>query len=263
MMDYFKIFVPVDPASAIEEVTFEKDFSTLPHSSYEWERIYSTFVSAGDVDGARKFMQDLSANNKSVTVGNVSQSELNRSKYLAVSAIAIITRVAINSGADELTSYEISDQFIQFLDSCNDPELITLNLFHFAEKLIQAVHDAKESNYNNLYYKRCREYINAHIGSKITVNDLASICGLTPNYLSAVFKKLSGKTVTEYILDQRIQVAQRLLLADNHNIIEISAVLGFNSQSYFISCFKKKTGETPRQWKMNHTRNTGLKLYPD
>ena len=261
-MEYLKVFVPVDPASAINDAKFEKEFATMPHSSYEWERMYSSFVRTGDVAGARRFMDQIAKSGKLIKVGNVSKSELTQTKYLAVSLIAIVTRVAINNGADELKSYQISDEFIQFLDTCDDPATIVTRLFGAAETMIQAVHDAKEVAENNLYYKRCREYISNHLNQKITVNDLAELCGLTPNYMSYIFRELSGKTITDYVLEQRIQVAKRLLLTGEHTTAEIATFLGFSSQSYFIACFKKQVGETPRHWKMYHTKGSGVKLYP-
>lgn len=260
-MKYESVFSPVDPASAVNDIQFEKDFTTLPHSSYEWERIYATFVAAGDVVGARRHVQDLFRNKKMIRVGNLSRSELNQARYLAVSLITVVTRVAINHGADELKCYQTSDEFIQFLDTCEDPAVISARAFASAEIMIQAVRDAKQISENNLYIKHCREYIFNHLGEKITVSSLAEICGLTPNYLSSLFKQLSGKTITDYILEQRIQVAKRLLLDEKNSIVEIAVFLGFSSQSYFISCFRKQTGETPRRWKMHHNAETGIKLY--
>lgn len=261
-MELWKIFVPVDPASAVNDAKFEKEFTTMPHTSYEWERLYSSFVRNGDVEGARRFMDQIAKSGKFITVGNVSKSELTQTKYLAVSLIAVVTRVAMNHGADELKCYQTSDAFIQFLDTCDDPAKIVTHLFGTVETMIQAVHDAKEVTENNLYFKRCREYISSHLNRKITVEDLAELCGLSPNYMSHIFKTLSGKTITEYILEERIQVAKRLLLTGEHTAAEIAAFLGFSSQSYFIACFKKQVGETPRRWKMHHTKDSAMKLYP-
>lgn len=261
-MEYFKVFVPIDPASSINDAKFEKEFTSLPHSSYEWEQMYCSFLRDGDVAGARRFMEQIAASGKSIAVGNVSKNEVSQAKYLAISLIAVATRVAINSGADELKCYQLSDQFTQSLDSYDDPETVVGHMFITAEAMTQAVHDAKEKAEDNLYYKRCREYISNHLNQKIMVEDLAELCGLTPNYMSYIFKSLSGKTITEYILDERIQVAKRLLLADEHSTAEIASFLGFSSQSYFIACFKKQVGETPRHYKMYHTKGAGVKLYP-
>lgn len=99
---FLELFKPIDPTSAINDTKFEKNFPSLPHSSYEWERVYCSFVRTGDVAGARRYMEQIAQSGKSITVGNVSKSQLTMTKYLGVSLIAVVTRVAINNGADEL-----------------------------------------------------------------------------------------------------------------------------------------------------------------
>lgn len=261
-MNYLDLFKPIDPASAINDTRFEKEFQTLPHSSYEWERLYCSFVRAGDVEGSRRFWQRIASSGQFISVGNVSNNELAQTKYLAVSLIAVLTRVAINSGADELRSYQASDRFIQSLDTIDDPQIILARMFAAAEDMIQAVHDAKEISQNSIYYNQCREYIANHLGQKITVSELAEHCRLTPNYLSFIFKKVSGKTITDYILEQKITMAKQLLLSREYTTDEIASFLGFHSQSYFIERFKKQVGMTPRAWKTTHGKNAGMDLYP-
>lgn len=261
-MKYSDLFVAVDPSSAVNDSKFEKEFTTLPHSSYEWERAYCAYVKAGDVAGARQFMDFLAQSGQFITVGNVSRNELMQTKYLAVSLIAVITRVAINSGADELTIYQISDSYLQFLDGCKDNNVLVTELFLATDRMIQEVHNSKDNKKNNLYYTRCREYISSHLNQKIKVTDLAEHCGLTPNYLSYIFKQISGKNISDYILEKRIEKAKQLLLSQEHTCAEIAFFLGFTSQSYFIACFKKFVGTTPRNWKMSHFPGSGVDLYP-
>lgn len=262
-MDYFHLFTPVDPAASMNDTKFEKEFHTLSHSSYEWERAYCAYVRAGDVKGARQYMERIAQSSRFITVGNVSHNSTIQTKFLAVSCIAVVTRVAINSGADELNAYQISDTFLQFLTDCEDDTLIVSELFLAAEQMIQAVHDAQVNTESSIYFIKCREYISSHLSQKIMVEDLAKLCGLTPNYLSHIFKKISGKTITDYILEQKITVAKHLLLSPDYTSAEIATFLGFTSQSYFIACFKKQMGETPRNWKMRHGQGSGVDLYPD
>lgn len=262
-MNYLDVFVPVDPSAAINDSKFEKEFSSVAHSSYEWEQMYCSFVRSGDVEGAHNFMNSLLSGSESIFVGNVAKSRVTLTKYLGVSLIAVVTRVAINSGADEFTCYRSSDECIQFIDTCDDAEQLAVNIFASAEKMICAVRDAKQGMENNLYFKRCREYIINHLGEKITVDDLARLCNLTPNYMSHIFKVIAGKTITEYILEIRIRTATRLLLTDKYTTSEIASFLGFSSQSYFISCFKKQIGKTPRAWRMSQTRSKSEALYSE
>lgn len=262
-MKYKDIFTAVDPSQSVNDVRFEKAFSTVPHSAYEWERAYTHFVRAGDVEGARRYMEYMAKQGQAVLVGNLSPDYVTQNKFLAVSSIAVITRVAISSGADELTAYQISDAYLQYLAKAKNVDAFIAKLFQSVEALIQLVHDAKEVSEHNAHYLRCREYIGRHLGQKISVPELAALCGVTPNYLSHIFKKVSGKTVTDYILGERIRMAKQFLLNGDHSSTEIASFLGFTSQSYFIACFKKETGMTPRSWKLRQVRGSGVELYPD
>ncbi len=74
--------------------------------------------------------------------------------------------------------------------------------------------------------------------------------GLSKDYLSQLFKKTTGLTVTEYIMKKRLSSAKQLLDRDV-SISDTAYALGFCSESYFISCFKKKYGITPKEYVKN------------
>lgn len=221
-----------------------------------------SYARAGDVEGYQRFVKYMESVGQMDSVKKAAEDSLTHGKYLAVSMIAVTVRVAINSGADELTVYQISDNFLQFLDICKDSETLFTELNRACLQVVRAVRSAQEISKDNIYFTRCREYISNHLGQKITAGILADACGLTPNYLSTIFKKASGKTVKEYVIQQRIQVAKQLLLSPEHTMSEIASFLGFASQSHFIECFKKQVGTTPRRWRMRNEKGTGVELYP-
>ena len=82
--------------------------------------------------------------------------------------------------------------------------------------------------------------------------DDQSIIYLPPKYLSALFHKETGQTLTVFIHKVLIEKAQNLLAHSDYSLGEISTYLNFSSQSYFISIFKRYTGITPRQYRKMH-----------
>ena len=70
-----------------------------------------------------------------------------------------------------------------------------------------------------------------------------------PDYLSALFKKTENKTITAYILEEKLNLCKNLLKYSNYSIQEISAYFAFPSQSYFTRQFKKSTGMTPLRYR--------------
>lgn len=82
-----------------------------------------------------------------------------------------------------------------------------------------------------------------------TVKYCAAQVNLSPNYLSDLLKKETGKNTKEHIDYYLIQKAKSLLMSTNSSIGEIAYDLGFEYPRYFSKLFKKKTGMTPVQFK--------------
>jgi AraC-like DNA-binding protein len=85
-----------------------------------------------------------------------------------------------------------------------------------------------------------------------TVENIAEIIGITPNYLGDVLKKETGKNAKDFINSYIIDKAKTLLLNDNITISKLAFDLGFNYPHYFSRLFKAKTGLTPNQYRHNH-----------
>ena len=102
----------------------------------------------------------------------------------------------------------------------------------------------------------CIEYIYAHITEPITIDDLAEYTGLSASYLSRLFKKETGVSVSDYVREKKIEKAQHLLKYCDYSLIEIANYLSFSSQSHFIQLFKEFTGMTPKKYRDLHSRAT-------
>ena len=83
---------------------------------------------------------------------------------------------------------------------------------------------------------------------KVTVEELAEICKLSPSNLKKIFKKYSSLGVIEYFNQLKITEAMKLLNSDA-SVSEISYALGYSSPSYFCDAFKRHTGFTPSEYK--------------
>lgn len=86
-----------------------------------------------------------------------------------------------------------------------------------------------------------------------TVAYLAQEMHLSPSYLSDLLKRETGKTTQEHIHYELIERAKHHLLHSQANITEISFQLGFEYPQYFNRLFKKKTGFTPTQYRVQHS----------
>ena len=89
------------------------------------------------------------------------------------------------------------------------------------------------------------EYIEAHCCERLTLSDLARRCFYNPSYFSRVFKEVSGRSLTDYISEKRMERAKELLASSDCTIEEIAARTGYNDRGQFFRQFKAVTGMTP------------------
>ncbi len=103
---------------------------------------------------------------------------------------------------------------------------------------------------------RVVNYIDQNLSAKLTLEELARIAGISPNYFSTFFREVSGITLWDYIRTRRIEKAIRLIIEENgtRNIGEIAAMCGFNSTANFNRAFRSVTGMTPTKYRMSDDR---------
>lgn len=131
--------------------------------------------------------------------------------------------------------------------SCVDEvKALHAEMFAFYVKELQKIR--KEHIYSKPV-TQCIAYIENHLHEPIRVADLAALAELNPSYLSTLFKKETGQTVSGYVLARRIEAAENMLKFSGFSYAEIAAILSFSSQSHFVRVFKQETGFTPREYR--------------
>jgi len=98
--------------------------------------------------------------------------------------------------------------------------------------------------------KKAVDYIHLFFSAKITVEQLARLVNLNPNYFISRFKDSTGCTPVEYISRIRINHAKKMIRMGDLSLTEISLLIGFDNLSYFSRVFKKLTGVSPKEFKM-------------
>lgn len=95
-------------------------------------------------------------------------------------------------------------------------------------------------------------YIDNHYSEKLTLETLADMCHGSPYHLHRTFKRVKGMTPALYIQQKRIDKASEYLQSTDKAISEIALCVGMGSTSYFITLFKKITGQTPAEYRAKH-----------
>lgn len=97
--------------------------------------------------------------------------------------------------------------------------------------------------------RRVLQFIDEHLGTKITLEELARVAGLSRMHFAAQFRAAVGVRPHEYLLKRRIERAEDLLKQTAMPLVEVALSVGFQTQSHFTTVFKRFAGDTPRQWR--------------
>ena len=98
--------------------------------------------------------------------------------------------------------------------------------------------------------KRVLERIDANLDGEVTVQELASLCGMSIGHFAKAFKHSVGVPPHVYLLKRRVEVAKRLLLMNAHMPLgEIGLRCGFANQSHFTRVFGRLVGASPGLWR--------------
>jgi two-component system response regulator YesN len=84
--------------------------------------------------------------------------------------------------------------------------------------------------------------------ANVTIQSSADALHLSSGHLSRVFRRATGTTLEVYLIQQRVELAKRLLLDPRLNVAEVAERCGFCNPAYFASVFKKYVQCTPREF---------------
>ena len=91
-------------------------------------------------------------------------------------------------------------------------------------------------------------YIKEHLTEDLSLDQVAKEMSLSPVYFHNIFKAAVGKTLRDYVEEQRIKKAINLLRTTDYSLTKIAYECGFSSQSYFSYVFKRRMKQSPRAY---------------
>lgn len=188
-------------------------------------------------------------------MGKLSEDPLQNIKYHFVVTTAMIIRFCANYGMELERAYGLSDFYIMEMDKCTDVKSISKLHDVMCKDLCNKMLILKKSKVLSKQIVLCLDYIYKHIHYRITISELADYLNLSESYLSRLFKKEMGVSISDYIIDLKIDKTANMLKFSDYSIAEIAEYFGFASQSHFISTFEKKMGCTPSKYRKTHFRN--------
>lgn len=176
------------------------------------------------------------------------KDSLRNTKNLLLVTNTLFRRAAYMGGVppiyvDELSAkLAIKIEETMSLDALNNFHIQMINSYCLLTK------EHSLSQYSSIV-RQALMFINLNISSNITVKQVANEIGLSPDYLTRLFKKELGINIITYINRKRIYTSLNLLKTTDLSIEDIGDLIGLNNTSYFYTLFKKEIGVSPKQYR--------------
>jgi len=97
--------------------------------------------------------------------------------------------------------------------------------------------------------RRVREHIDSRLAERITVEELASVAGLSRSYFSRAFQAATGESPHQFILTRRLEAARRRLDEGAGDLAQIAVRAGFSSHAHLTTAFGQAFGVTPQAYR--------------
>ncbi|MFB9278588.1 helix-turn-helix domain-containing protein [Cohnella cellulosilytica] len=107
-----------------------------------------------------------------------------------------------------------------------------------------------------------KEEIDRRYGEELSIDTLADLSGVSRYHLMRSFKERYGRSIIEYMTEVRLMQAKRLMSESGLPISEIAARVGFRSEPYFRTVFRKEVGITPGAYLRNRKRKVAAYSWP-
>lgn len=212
--------------------------------SYREEQLVLQAVREGRADDAIRISENMDRDS-----GRLAHTDIQHRRYVAVIGITLCSRAAIDAGVSPASAYRISGYYINKCDEAVDPA----HMLHYRNRAIEELAGRVAEKLNKPrgsgYVERCRDYIQKHYREKIYLEDISEALGLSPTYLSRLFKKETGICIQDAINEERVFRAANLLLYSELSLTEIAQYVGFPNQSYMGKVFKKIRNMTPMTYR--------------
>ena len=114
------------------------------------------------------------------------------------------------------------------------------------EETVIGLQNEQQNRYHGRHneIRKALEYIGEHYAEDLSLANLSEFVGLSENYFSNLFKKEMGVTLKIYLNTVRIEKAKNLLRETNLRVYEVAELVGYRNATYFMTIFKKITGES-------------------
>lgn len=235
-------FEPTQSNASKEEATLVN--MKIMESRYAYENELIEAVTNGQVHKAELIFSGFS----NLTVESRLADPVRNLKNYCVIMNTLLRKAAEKGGVHPLHLDRVSSEFASKIERANQLSSVRNLMPEMFTTYCNLVRKHSLKNYSPPV-KKAIICIEDDLTANLTLSTLAQRQNLSAGYLSGLFKKETGKTVTEFITEKRIAYAKHLLSTTNLQVQTVAQHCGIYDVHYFSKVFKKYTGTTPKEYR--------------
>ncbi len=236
----------------IENICYPRPNAEVLHTVYDFEITLINTILNGQVEKALNLYHKFFALESNYTA--VSNNDIRILKTYLISVSMLISHRVIQKGVSTYSSKSKYQAFAKAIHKTSS-KIEALNM---GKTMVTAYATQVKKSLNkvdNISIRRAIDYILNNLGETLTLEEVANHANLSKCYFCTQFKKEMKMSFTDYLSHARIEKSKYLLCNSNKSILDIAILIGFNSQSYFTTQFKKYTGVSPKEFRAKKEDN--------
>ena len=211
---------------------------------YEYENELMKAVSEGNSHKAEMMIMSFS----SLSFEERVTDKLRNIKNYCIVTNTLLRKAAQNGGVHPIYLDSVSSDFAKKIENLRSVSDALSFMPYIVKTYCRLVKKHSFSKYSALV-QRVIIRIESDLTADLSLSALSAICNVTPAYLSAVFKKETGQSLTNYVNKKRIETAKHMLKNTNLQIQTVAQHCGILDLHYFSRMFKKYAGQTPSEYR--------------
>lgn len=225
-----------------------------PHEEYNREYGFYSNIVHGDITAVIKTLCDPEDDTiyEKKQFGRLSLDKLRNIRYHYIVSVSLITRLCVDNGLDRELAYTLSDLYISEMDRLGSSKQILDMYNQMIMDYTRKMSELPKKQVFSIHVVKAIDYICKHRTERINAEMTALALNINRSYLSTLFFRETGISLSDYIRREKLGAAANMLIFSDYSYSEIAEYFGFSSQSHFIQCFKKETGLTPAVYRKEH-----------
>jgi AraC-like DNA-binding protein len=178
------------------------------------------------------------------SIYSISEENMNLLKSCVLELVVMMSRAAVEAGADPAVILGNNYRFITDLSVIDDEEDLAVWVRNMLDALIERIHQSKAYPHFMILNKALT-YMEEHLHEPLKRDDVARHVGMSPSHFSKVMTERLGRSFNELLSQYRINRAKHLIVNTDYNLTAVALECGFFDQSHLSRTFRKSTGLSP------------------